>query len=306
MDEIRVGVGVRPDSEEEHRLAPDYEVELASKVRAALSPSYQSMTSDLRQFSPRTRHNQGLTGTCVSNAVTRAAEIKQIQRLYDEGTSSGLAHDEALKRALDYYVPLSRRANYFMARDLMPLRADGTKETLYDDGTQISLGAKAFWLWGACPEVPIPGRPDTECWPWSPELRDLQTSPSWMAMRHAYVHKIVKWAKLKSLKSDRAEDVIANLAVGNPVAWATRVGQAWRWYDGKSALGRQQDMIGNHATLLVGWDPNLFGGVFIVENSWGLWGDRGFCYVRPEVLESDDSFDFVAMLGGWEPWSLSA
>jgi Papain family cysteine protease len=306
MDEIRVGVGVRPDSEEEHRLAPDFEVELASKIRAVLSPSYQSTTSDLRSFSPRTRHNQGSTSTCVANSVTRAAEIKQIQQLYDQGIEQGLSSGEALNRALTYYVPLSRRATYFMARDLMPLRADGTKETLYDDGTQVSLAAEGFRRWGACPEVPIPGRPETECWPWSTELRDLQTSPSWMAMRHAYVHKIDKWAKIKSFKGGRAEDVIANLAVGNPVAWATRVGQAWRTYNGKSALGLQQDTIGNHATLLVGWDPNLYGGVFIFENSWGPWGDNGFGYVSPDVIEDSDSFDFVAMLGGWEPWSKAA
>jgi C1A family cysteine protease len=53
----------------------------------------------------------------------------------------------------------------------------------------------------------------------------------------------------------------------------------------------------------VGWDPNLYGGAFIFENSWGDWADGGFGYISPDVVASDDSFDFLAMMGGWEEWS---
>lgn len=305
MSEISIGVGVRRDSDEQHEAAPDYGELGWEGVRVGLTASYATSATDLRPFSPSTRHNQGQTSTCVSNGVTRAAEIKQIQRLTAEAMMAdpNLPESVALARALASYVALSRRSNYFMSRDLMPVRPDGRKETQVDDGTQISLAAEAYRLWGACSEMPIPGRPDRECWPWGVTLQELCTSPSWMAMRQAYVHKISKWAKIKSSGQARVDDCIANLSVGNPIPFATTVSRAvWSNYDGTYPLTVSAG-DGSHCTLIVGWQPRLFGGVFIIENSYGpYWGDAGFGYLAPEVIADEASFDFVAMMGGWEAW----
>lgn len=301
--QIRVG-GAVPDSVEQHAAALDYRAAFAPSVSLRLLPSYLTLASDLRPYSPKTRHKQTTTGTCVANATARGAEIKQIQKLTDDAVAAGVDRAQALATAKDRYVPVSRRALYYLARELMPLRSDGRKETDVDDGTQISLAARVLAESGVCPEAPLAGRPATECWPWDTTLVSLCTAPSWMALRSSYVHKISRWAKIKSTGEDLVEDVIANLAVGNPVPWATRCGHAWMSYDGKSALGMQSDIIGMHATCLVGWDPNLFGGVFLFENSWGdYWGDGGFGYMAPEVIASDDSFDFLCMMAGWEDWS---
>lgn len=303
--DISIGVGVRRDSEGQHAAAPDYEQLAWEGVRAGLSASYVSLSSDLRPFSPSVRHNQLLTRTCVANGVTRAAEIKQVQRLALEARQNQerLTEEQALVRAKDGYVPLSRRSNYFMSRDLMPIRSDGLRETQVDEGTHISLAAEAFRRWGACSEVPLPGRPESECWPWGTSLRELCQSPSWMAMRSAYVHKISKWAKIKSSAQARVEDCIANLAVGNPIPFATTVSRAvWSRYDGNHPIGISSG-DGAHCVVLVGWQPRLFGGVFIIENSYGsYWGDAGFGYITPDVIADEASFDFVAMMGGWEPW----
>ena len=60
--------------------------------------------------------------------------------------------------------------------------------------------------------------------------------------------------------------------------------------------------IGGHATVLVGWDPQ--GGYFWGENSWGEeWGpDDGFFKIRPEVIASPISRDFLVMTAGYEPY----
>lgn len=295
-DEVYVGSGVRPDTPEQHDSAPDFS---DWKVRSASSFG----GSDLRPFSPSRKNDQGRTNTCVAQAMTRAAEIKQIQQIYDEYIGNGMTHAGAIVTARGKYVPLSRRMAYFMARDLMPLRSDGTKETEYDEGTNASLAAEGFRRWGVCPEAPISGRPPTECWPWDPTLAGLRTSPSWMSMRHAYVHKISKWAKVKNAGAWRIEDCLANLSVGNPVVFCTQVDETWMKHRGVSALQTPTGDRGNHAMLLVGWDPNREGGSFIIENSWGdTWGDGGYAYVSTEVISSNLTFDLIAMYGGWEPW----
>lgn len=299
-DEVYVGSGVRPDTFEQHASAPDFS---DWGVRSASSFG----VSDLRPFSPSRKNNQGRTNSCVAQATTRAAEIKQVQQIYDEYVANGMTHVGAATTARGRYVPLSRRMAYFFARDLMPTRADGSKETEHDEGTQASLAAEALRIWGASPEEPIAGRPATECWPWDATAEGLRTSPSWMAMRHAYVHKITKWAKIKNLGAFRVEDCLANLSVGNPVVFCTRVDETWMRHRGTEVLRLPAGDRGNHAMLLVGWDPSKEGGAFILENSWGAdWGDGGYAYVSPDVIGSDLTFDLVAMYGGWEPWKAGA
>jgi hypothetical protein len=301
--DINIGVGVRRDSEEEHAAAPDYGQLAWEGVRVGLTASFVSTSVDLRPFSPPTRHDQGPSQTCVANGVTRAAEIKQIQRLTAEAQHEGFSEEEALGRARAAYVKLSRRDVYFKSRDLMPTRPDGRRETQVDDGTHISLAAEALRRWGVCPEEPLPGRPVTECWPWATDLQSLCTSPSWMAMRSSYVHKISKWAKIKSSGNARVEDVISNLHVGNPIPFATTVSKkVWSNYDGSYPIDVSSG-DGAHCVVIVGWLPQLFGGVFVIENSYGpYWGDFGFGYITPDVIAGDASFDFLAMMGGWETW----
>lgn len=46
----------------------------------------------------------------------------------------------------------------------------------------------------------------------------------------------------------------------------------------------------NHAMCIVGYDDNLNGGSFIVENSWGKeWGDNGFLALKYDVLNKNAS-----------------
>jgi C1A family cysteine protease len=228
-----------------------------------------SLASDLRAFSSP-RHDQRTTSSCVAQSVIKALEIKRIMRF-----------------GMSRHVDLSVSALYYLARELML-----PSETDRDDGTYISLAADCLRRFGICAESE---------WPFD-ESR-LFTAPSWRAMRRAFQNKISAWYRIDTTGADRVRDVILALAAGSPVPYGTTVGPNWRGYTAGAVLGKTDDIEGRHATTLVGWDPQLHGGVFIGENSWGTsWGDNGFYLISPEVIAAYESNDFIAITGSWEGW----
>lgn len=287
MNEENQGCGAIQDSVKEHASAPDYE-EKYKEAMVGLGDSWGS--TDLRAYSPE-RHDQGGSSTCVTNAVLRGVEIKRIVNRAEKSGSS-------IKKVIEeQHVPLSRASLYYLCREnTVP---DMTDE---DSGTRISLAAEMMSIYGVCPEVEIPGRPK-EFWPFSTSLVHLCTPPTWMAMRNAASHKIDAWAKIKSSGYDLIEDLKANLMVRNPIAWATSVDSQWSGHRKEPIDVSKGDIRGMHATLIVGWDPNLCGGVFLIENSWGAgWGEGGFGMATPEKIIRD-GVDFVVLEDGWEDWS---
>lgn len=224
--------------------------------------------ADLRPFtSPR--HNQRRTGTCVAQSVIKALEIKRIQK---HGSAS--------------HVPLSVMDLYFGARDLMD-----PKETNVDNGTHIYLACEVLKTFGVCREVMNPFSES-----------NLFIPTPILATREAYLNKISQAYRINSSGWDRVDDVIANLQMGNPVVFATIVGNNWFNYGPNSPpLGPTswQDSKGGHATCLVGYVD----GKFIDENSWGTnWGDNGFAWLQPEVIAEQSSTDFWVIADGSEAW----
>jgi C1A family cysteine protease len=261
--------------------------ELRARISRAL-PEGGSLTSDLRPYSSP-RQDQGETESCVAHAIVKALEIKRIVKVYGEGIDMGLSDDEALKGAHAAHVDLSRLADYYLARELME-----PAETQMDDGTYISLGADVLRRYGVCTEAD---------WPFA--VDKLYMAPSWRAMRKAYVHKITAFHRLFSTGHELVDDVILSLAADNPVVYGARVGESWERYGPESdVLTLEPHPTGGHATVLVGWQPDLYGGVFIGENSWGpAWGDGGFYFISPEVIASSQTREHTVVTGGWENWA---
>lgn len=266
--------GWRP--EPQHLAAQHWDFE---RVKAGMSVS--SIGSDLRPFSPPTRHNQRITNSCVLQAMIRALEIKRIQKY------GPAAH-----------VPLSTLAPYYLSRELMT-----PSETSNDDGTFVSMAAEVIRRFGVCTEASWPfAEADGTALDRTNSRSHLYTPPTWGAMRGAYVHKISAWYRINSQGDARVQDVITALAAGNPVVYGTQIGAAWQDYQAGQVLGLPTSPKGRHATVLEGWDLAL--SVFNGENSWGDdWGDRGFYLASPEVIASPMSDDFVVMQGGWEDWA---
>lgn len=258
--------------------------------RPRFQPTISGMASDLRKFSPsKHRQNQLQTSTCVANATVRALEIKRVQRFYDQAKASGKNESESLDEAFKNHIDLSRLALYFAARDLMD-----PPETDKDQGTIVSLAAAALKMRGVCTEAE---------WPFLSE--NLFVPPTWMAMRTAFVHKISGYCKIYSTGEDRVQDVIASLSVGNPVVYGTTIDHQWSNYDGSKPLGLVNGPeLGGHSTILIGYDPVK--NVFIGENSWGnFWGLEGFYEMKPEVISSQDSSDFVVIFGSWQQMEIN-
>lgn len=260
MDEIEL-IGFRPEGDEDNPKHWGFD-----RCRSTLSAASSGKSVDLRPFtSPR--HNQFGTGTCVAQSNIKALEIKRI-----------------MKYGLNSHVDLSRLSLYYLARELM-----NPPETNKDKGTFNSLAADALRRWGVCPESE---------WPF--DETKLYVPPTWMAMRTAYLHKISAWYKIYSRGQDRVDDVIIALRSGNPVVYGTIVDNQWFNYDGSTPINTLNGVVkGGHATVLVGWDDDK--SLFIGENSWGTgWGIDGFYEIRPEVIASSDSSDFVVQCGSWE------
>lgn len=254
-----------------------------------------SVPSDLRGFSPATRHNQLQSQSCVANSMTRALENKRIQKEYLAAKAAGASDADAMAQALAKHVPLSRLALYFLSREEMD-----PPETDKDEGTIISIAAELLRTFGLAREAKDPSNAnDRAFWPF--DLNKVFVAPTWSAMRDAYLHKVSAWARITSTGSDRVDDVIANLAVGNTVVFGTTVDDQWMNYGG-GVIGPTNGIVrGRHATMLCGWDPS---GFFWDENSWGNdWGLDGFCKISPDVISSLDSEDFIVIEGGWEPWN---
>ena len=220
--------------------------------------------ASLREFtSPR--HNQVDTGTCVAQGLVKAMELKRIQ--------AGLPH-----------IDLSVLALYFQARQLM-----NPPKTNVDKGTYIWLAADCLRRFGVAPE---------SIWPFDTSKKYL--NPGWKVMKAAYPNKIRAAYRIDGTGEERIQNIISALHAGNPVVYATKVGDNWRSYRKGQVLSDVQDGSSNyHCTVLLDWTRSLFLG----ENSWGnSWGDDGFYLIDPAVVGGDDSNDFWTITRGHETY----
>jgi len=219
---------------------------------------------DLRKYSSP-RHNQRKSSSCVANAVVKALEIKRIM--------AGGGHDA--------HLDLSIMAVYYLAREIMM-----PPKTHVDGGTYVSHACDVLRRFGVCPSVD---------WPF--DLSKVNISPSWAAMRKAYVRRIESFYKIRSTDDDRVAECIRCLQAGNPVVFGTTVGSNWGRYKKGQVLKAPSSVTGRHATVLVGYKD----GNFIGENSWGAgWGSDGFYLMDPDVVAYAQSSDFWVIQTGLE------
>ena len=103
---------------------------------------------------------------------------------------------------------------------------------------------------------------------------------------------------LCSFSHKRLEDIVFNLKAGNPIVFGTVIGKDWFEYKGKEPLEIEKRPECCHAMCVVGY----IDGNFVIENSWGNWGLNGFCFVKPEVMASDNTKDLWVIVDGSENW----
>jgi len=265
--------GHLPDPTDDASAQAYWDFETQLKPHLATAPG----SADLRPYSSP-RHNQGQTGSCVAQSVVKALENLERQKLCAQRAipPSRLGSGD--------HKNLSVLALYYLCREKMQ-----PSRVAEDTGTYVSLACDILRLFGVCTD---------EAWPFDP-TKVLQ-SPSIMAMREAYDHKISAYYRIQATGQDRVANVIAALRSRHPVVYGTEVGDNWLTYQKGQVLRRPAIAQGGHATHLVGWDEAR--AVFIGENSWGPdWGDDGYYLIAPEVIAEPTSLDFWVVTGSWKP-----
>jgi C1A family cysteine protease len=217
-------------------------------------------TVDLRRFLSKDIENQGMIGSCVTNAITSAVEYIS-------------------NRATDKLFPMSRMFLYYTARTF------GQSESIIEDKgcniLQALLSAKAQ---GVCLEA---------SWPYN--VANVNAQPNSYAFVEAEQYKIEQYLKI----NPNLDDMLSCLSEGYPFVFGLKITDSFNQLNGiiakPSSDEIRSDIHGNHAMLCVGY--NLKNKVFIVRNSWGEeWGDKGYCYIPFDYMTNPKMiFDIITI-----------
>lgn len=208
---------------------------------------------DLRASCP-TPYDQGQLGSCTANAIAGALEFDQIKQGLTEATPS---------RLFIYYN--ERVMEHSVSEDA---------------GAEIRDGVKSVNKQGACAE---------SLWPY--DIAQFATKPSVTCYSAAKAHRSVSYQRvLQSLPQMKA-----CLASGSPIIFGFTVYESFESQQVANTgivpmPGLHESVLGGHAVLCVGYDDSTQR--FLVRNSWGAWGDGGYCtmpyaYLLSRGLASD-------------------
>ena len=215
---------------------------------------------DLREYADEIE-DQGHIGSCVGNATSSGLEL--------------YCHAQLDKSDINF----SRLFVYWNARELGGIEGD--------NGAYLRDGMKSCNKYGICHEAD-----------WKYNEAEVNTKPPHEAYEAAAANVVTKYERIevsdinsfKSYLSRERKSILIGMGLGE------------KFLDISGSLSEQNypaindsdnKLIGGHAINVVGYDDNLNGGSFIVENSWGTrWGDNGYFALKYSVWEAD----------GWDAW----
>ncbi len=210
---------------------------------------------DLRTFA-REIENQGAVGSCVGNATASCLELYALSKL-------------------DLHKDFSRLFIYWNARDLGNITGD--------EGAYLRDGLKSCNTLGVCEE---------SFWPYIES--DVNEYPSNAAYDEARKNRNITYERITNTDIAAFKNAIFN---GMSVVIGMALSSSFYSITGPLAdqnyvgILEDADFIGGHAMNVVGYDDNLNGGSFIVENSWGeSWGDLGY-FALPYDVWINDAYD---------------
>ncbi len=206
---------------------------------------------DLRHLCPPVL-DQGQLGSCTANAIANAHRFDQN------------------RQKLPGKFPPSRLFIYYNERAM-----EGTINS--DAGASIRDGIKSINILGVCPE---------SLWPYN--IAKFTNRPSAAAFKEALRYKSVSYSSV----IQSASQMKGCLAAGYPFVVGFTVYESFE-SDAVAKTGQvpmpgsSEQVLGGHATLVVGYDDSSQ--TFIVMNSWSIsWGDKGFFYMPYAYLTSID------------------
>jgi C1A family cysteine protease len=207
---------------------------------------------DLRGYLSEDIENQGMIGSCVTNAIATALEYIS-------------------KRSTGSFFPMSRMFLYYTARDFANEDAE-----IKDVGSNIFQALLSVQKDGVCLE---------SSWPY--DIEKVNEKPNSYAYVEAEKYKVEQFLKIKP----NLDDMLSCLSEGYPFVFGLKITDSFNKLDGfisvPSSDEVRSDIHGNHAMLCVGFNREKK--VFIVRNSWGKdWGDKGYCYIPFDYMTNSE------------------
>jgi len=196
-------------------------------------------------------HDQGGSSSCVAQSGCNAVELYQAIR--------GV-----------HLLELSRRAAYDWAR--------GGKPPFADEGAFPRTAMDRWQAWGFT---------SAARWGWD-ESRINEGLPFDVVKAGADA-RVQSYYRITGTGADRCQKMRVALAEGFPILIGADVYEDFANYTGGVLDGKPQgELLGGHATCVLGYAP----GQFHVLNSWGYsWGENGLYRVSDTRMGSDDVSD---------------
>jgi len=200
---------------------------------------------DLRKYCSKIE-DQGDLGSCTGQAL--AGNIELLDKKIDGA-----------------YTDVSRLFIYYNERKI-----EGCVNI--DSGAYIRDGIKSLKRWGVCDEKLLPY-----------DISLFKQEPSPECYKQALSRRISVYERIRDVS-----DIIACLAEGFPVVFGIAIYESFESEEVKRTgivpmPAKYETMIGGHCMLVVGYDTKERR--FIVRNSWGKWGDDGYCYIPFRYVE---------------------
>lgn len=196
---------------------------------------------DLRPGCPAV-YDQGSLGSCTAQAI------------------AGLVEFLKKKQNKEVFTP-SRLFIYYNERVM-----EGTVRV--DAGATLRSGFKV---------VSQLGNPHENLWWYN--ISKFAVKPNTNVYKDGLNHQVIRYTRVNNARLD---DMRACLASGFPIVGGFAVYNSFQSAT-VSRTGvvpmplRNERMLGGHAIMVVGYDDSKQR--FIVRNSWGNWGDKGYCYM---------------------------
>jgi C1A family cysteine protease len=203
---------------------------------------------DLRNTYKIPVYDQGELGSCTANGINFLYEFDQFKQ-----------HEKSP------FVP-SRLFTYYNERKLTPENLN------VDSGASISDGVTVLSTVGVIPE---------SLWPY--DISKFADQPPLTCYNQCVNHKAITYRPIRQNLNQMKQALLS----GFPICFGCTVFESFESEEvARTGLvpmpKRGEEEMGGHCMVIVGFDDDKH--LWIVRNSWGNWGDAGYCYMPYDYL----------------------
>lgn len=252
-----------------HRYASKHIRALGTQQTPTLSALGQEGELTVGYAKPRPRPVQTQPG------APQALDLSAFTTIHDSG-AEGSVVGHAIAAAMEISLAVAGRSERLSARYAYEkARVVSGMKPFDGDGATIPSGLQTARKFG----IPL-----DDAWPYRATERELPVDQTWEDL-----DKVRPRFKAAVHQIRRYEEVPYHLALRRPIVTGFTVyGDSWygerATESGWIELAEEQNVVGGHAVVIVGFDGQRNALKF--ANSWGSgWGDSGFGYISRDAVE---------------------